>query len=254
MIAVLSPSKDLDFKKEIPFTSDRLPYFRDEISTIVQVMKKKSPNALMKLMDISEKLAIENVNRYAAFDVEFKNAEVRPAVFAFSGDVYRGLDSYSLHKKQIDYCDRHLRILSGLYGMLQPLDLMQAYRLEMGLPLKVARKKNLYEFWKKPLTGFLNETIKNSKSTHLINLASQEYFSAIEAKDLSVPVINIHFREFRNNRLSFLSYNAKRARGLMARYMALNNCLEADSLKGFNLEQYSFDGKLSNDTEWFFVR
>lgn len=254
MIAVLSPSKDLDFKKELSFTSDRLPYFKEQIGTIVQQMKKKRPNALMKLMDISEKLAIENANRYAAFDVEFKNAQARPALFAFSGDVYRGLDSYSLNKKQIEYCDRHLRILSGLYGMLRPLDLMQAYRLEMGLPLKIGRKKNLYEFWKKPLTGLLNEELKNSKSSHLINLASQEYFSAIDQNDLAVPVIHIHFREFKNNRLSFLSYNAKKARGLMARYMALSNCLNTESLKGFNLEQYSFEEKLSNEAEWYFVR
>jgi uncharacterized protein len=208
----------------------------------------------MKLMNISEKLAEENVHRYKNFSEEFTSTNSRPSIFAFSGDVYRGLDAYSLTKKQLSYTQKHLRILSGLYGLLRPFDLIQAYRLEMGLPLRVSRKKNLYAYWDTKITDLLNNDLKELKSNVLINLASKEYSEAIQFANVDCNVINIHFREYKKGKLTFVSFTAKIARGLFFRYLALENILKTEELKNFNLENYSYADDLSSSTDLYFIR
>lgn len=254
MLAIVSPSKDLNYKSPVPVSSTELPRMVDRSFELIAVLRKKSVKSLMSLMDISEKLALENVQRYKNFTEEFTSKNSRPAMFAFAGDVYRGLDAYTLDKKQIEFAADHFRILSGLYGLLRPLDLIQAYRLEMGIALKVQRKKNLYAFWGDFITNCLQDDLNRTKSQALINLASQEYFDVLNLNKIEQPVIHIHFREYKNDTLRFVSYTAKRARGLMLRYMILNKLKHADALKLFNLENYSFDPELSSPTEWFFIR
>ncbi|MBK9107315.1 MAG: peroxide stress protein YaaA [Saprospiraceae bacterium] len=254
MLIVISPSKDLDFKKEIPTVSVTQPRFLSQTHAVVEVMKKKSARQLKNLMDISDKLAAENVDRYLKFEIQHQVSNARPAIFAFSGDVYRGLDAYSLGEQEINYCHQHLRILSGLYGLLRPLDLIQPYRLEMGIGLKIGKFKNLYQFWKGIIGKQLQNDLEKSGYNYLINLASQEYFQAIHLPDLKYPVINIHFREERNGKLSFVSFNAKKARGLMARYLADQHCTNALQIKEFNLENYGYNEKLSDEFDWFFTR
>lgn len=254
MLAVLSPSKDLNYKSPVPIDSKDLPRLFEKSKIILDVLKKKKVKELMKLMDISSKLAQENVNRYHSFSEEFTIDNSRPAIFAFDGDVYRGLEAYTMNSTQLEYCQQHLRILSGLYGLLKPYDLIQPYRLEMGVPLKVLKFKNLYAFWGTTITDLLQKDIEESKSEYLINLASKEYFESIDLSKMNVPVIHIQFRELRNNRLSFVSYTAKRARGLMAKFMSQENLTSAGDLKHFNLDNYKFESELSSPTEWFFVR
>ncbi|HEX5624625.1 MAG TPA: peroxide stress protein YaaA [Saprospiraceae bacterium] len=254
MIAIISPSKDLNYKSELPMDSGELPRMLEDSSKLLTVLKKKKSRDLMKMMDISEKLAHENVLRYQNFSSEFTSENSRPAIFAFAGDVYRGLDAGSLNKKQLKYTQSHLRILSGLYGLLRPLDRMQPYRLEMGVPLAAGKTKNLYGFWGSRITDLLNQDLQETKSKYLINLASKEYYDAVREKELKAAVIHIHFRELKSGQLRFVSYTAKRARGLMARYMALEGCKKPEDLKGFNLEDYAFDASLSNDSNWYFVR
>lgn len=254
MLSIVSPSKDLDFKREYPVLTPSIPLFWNKSLELLNVLKTKKPKDLMKLMDISSKLAEENFNRYQAMDTEFHEQNSRPAIFAFSGDVYRSLDSYSMNKFQLDYCAKHLRILSGFYGLLKPSDLIQAYRLEMGTSIQVNRKKDLYEFWKETLTQAVQEEINNTKSRFLINLASQEYFSVLDFRKLSVPVIEIQFREWRNGKMQFLSFNAKKARGMMFRYFCEVKAKKLEDIKAFETEGYHFDEQRSSDTTFLFTR
>lgn len=221
---------------------------------ILSVMKKKKSRDLVKLMTISQKLADENVLRYANFSNDFTDQNSRPALFAFSGDVYRGIEPHTLTRQQLDYCQSHLRILSGLYGLLKPYDRMQAYRLEMGIPLAIQKHKNLYSFWGNRITRLLQRDLEETNSKFLINLASNEYIESINRDELTVPVINIHFREIKKNVLNFVSYTAKKARGLMVRYMAQNNAMTPGQLKQFDLENYQYAENISSETEWYFVR
>lgn len=254
MLIVLSPSKDLDYKREYPQIQHSLPEFAEQTQILVELMQKKSVAQLKKLMDISEKLAMDNQKRYRDFEFGSLPSSGRPALFAFSGDVYRGLDAYSLDENGIRYCNRHVRILSGLYGMLKPLDIIQPYRLEMGTDLRIGKSRNLYHFWKNILGNKIREEMERSDFKFLLNLASQEYFEAIDLAALKFPVVNIHFREMRNGKLSFLSFFAKKARGLMTRYAADVNCEDISQIKDFNLERYTFDQKLSSKTDWYFIR
>lgn len=254
MIAVLSPSKDLDFSTShlsIPSTQPRL---LPQSLELVDVMKKKSPMQLKKLMGISDKLATENSARYLQFQVNNQEPLARPAIFSFSGDVYRGLQANTLDHHALDYCNRHVRILSGLYGLLRPFDRMQAYRLEMGTVIKIGKAKNLYAFWHPHLSKLLKEDLDLIHAKCLINLASQEYFEAIDPEIIGVPIINIHFREKKNEKWTFLSFNAKKARGLMVRFMADNACTKPQQLQSFDLENYVFNAELSTALDWFFTR
>jgi len=252
MKLVLSPAKSLDFESKLPTTKTSEGQFLSESERINKLLKKKSVNSLSKLMSISQALGQLNYERNQDWQLPFTKDNARPAVYAFNGDVYRGLDVYTLDAKKIDTLQDTVRILSGLYGVLKPLDLMQAYRLEMGTKLSVGRNKNLYEFWKKKVTKALNEELEDNEL--FLNLASNEYFKAIDTKTLKVPVINIDFKELKNGEYKTIGIFAKLARGLMARYIIDTNAKTLDDIKGFNLESYRFHEQLSKENSLVFTR
>ena len=252
MKIVLSPAKSLNFETQLPTKAFTEPIFLKEATTIQKTLKKQSPKKLMGLMAISEKLADLNWERNQVWETPFTSENARPAIFAFDGDVYTGLDAYTLSIDKLADLQDKLRILSGLYGLLKPLDLMQAYRLEMGTSIKIGTKKNLYEFWKKTITKTLNDELK--KDELFLNLASNEYFSAIDIKSLKVPVITPEFKDYKDGKLKMISFFAKKARGMMVRYIIDNKVETMDDLKGFNYEGYAFDANLSKGNTLVFTR
>ena len=234
MKIVISPAKSLNFEKELPTTQATQPQFLKESRQIQNVLKKQSPKELSDLMSISDKLADLNWQRNKDWKTPFTTENARPAIYTFDGDVYTGLNAYTIPVEKLDILQDKLRILSGLYGILHPLDLMQAYRLEMGTKLPIGDKKNLYEFWKTTLTNSLNKELK--KDELFINLASNEYFSAIDTKALKVPVITPDFKDYKDGKLKIISFFAKKARGMMVRYIIDTNAETIDDLKGFNYD------------------
>ncbi len=238
MKIVISPAKSLDFESPLPTGRYSEFAFAREASRIHKVLAGKKPAALRSLMDISEDLAQLNWKRNQEFSFPFTPENARPAVFAFSGDVYQGLDAYTLTPEQIDRMQDTLRILSGLYGMLRPLDLIQPYRLEMGTSLKVGSKKNLYEFWKKNLTDHLNAEMGEGEL--LVNLASNEYFGALDAKRLHARVVTPVFKDWSNDKLRVISFFAKKARGAMVRYILESGAQTREDLLGFDADGYHF--------------
>jgi cytoplasmic iron level regulating protein YaaA (DUF328/UPF0246 family) len=252
MKIVISPAKSLNYEKAIPVTTFTEPQFLKQAATIQNTLKKKKPNELSGLMDISEKLAELNWQRNQDWHVPFTTETARQAVYAFDGDVYTGLDVYTLPEAKVNVLQDKLRILSGLYGLLKPLDLMQAYRLEMGTAMPIGKNKNLYEFWKKTITKALNDELQ--KDELFLNLASNEYFSAVDAKALKVPVITPEFKDYKDGKLKMISFFAKKARGLMVRYIIDTNAETLDDLKGFNYEGYAFDANLSKGNTLVFTR
>jgi len=252
MKIVISPAKSLNFEKELPTNRFSEPKFLKEATTIQKTLKKKKPKQLMELMDISDKLAELNWQRNQDWQTPFTTENARPAVYAFDGDVYQGLDVYTLPEAKLDDLQDKLLILSGLYGLLKPLDLMQPYRLEMGTSLPIGKSKNLYEFWKKTITKQLNDELQ--KDELFINLASNEYFSAVDAKTLKVPVITPEFKDYKDGKLKMISFFAKKARGLMVRYIIDTNAETIDDLKAFNYEGYAFDANLSSGNKLVFTR
>lgn len=252
MKIVISPAKSLNYEKPLPISTFSEPIFLSKAATIQKTLKKKKPEQLMKLMDISEKLADLNWKRNQDWNVPFSPENARPAVYAFDGDVYTGLDVYSLAAEKVTVLQEKLRILSGLYGLLKPLDLMQPYRLEMGTSIAVGTKKNLYEFWKKTITEALNKELSNDEL--FINLASTEYFSAVDTKALKVPIITPEFKDYKDGKLKIISFFAKKARGLMVRYIIDTNAETIDDLKGFDYEGYAFDANLSKGNSLVFTR
>lgn len=252
MKIVLSPAKSLNFEQELPTTQHTSSSFLKESRQVHKVLKQQSPKNLSELMEISDKLADLNWKRNQAWKTPFTPENARPAVYAFDGDVYTGLDAYSIPVDKLELLQESLRILSGLYGYLKPLDLIQPYRLEMGTKLPIGESKNLYEFWKKNITNSLNKELK--KGELFINLASNEYFSAVDAKALKVPVITPEFKDYKDGKLKMISFFAKKARGLMVRYILDTNAQTLDDLKGFNYEGYQFDGNLSKGNSLVFTR
>lgn len=252
MKIVISPAKSLNFEKELPTATYSEPQFLKQAATIQRTLKRKKPKALSQLMDISDKLAELNWQRNQDWQTPFTKDNARPAVYTFDGDVYHGLDAYSLPLDKLEALQDKLRILSGLYGLLKPLDLIQAYRLEMGTSLPIGKNKNLYGFWKKTITKELNSELKKGKL--FINLASNEYFSAIDVKALKVPVITPEFKDFKDGQLKMISFFAKKARGMMVRYIIDTNAETIDDLKGFNYEGYGFDANLSKGNTLVFTR
>jgi uncharacterized protein len=252
MKIVISPAKSLDYTTALPSQRFTEPQFLDKANTIQKTLKKKKPKDLMELMDISEKLADLNWQRNQDWALPFTPENARPAVYAFNGDVYTGLDAYTIPVDKLDTLQDQLRILSGLYGILRPLDLMQEYRLEMGTSIAIGTKKNLYEFWKKTITDALNKEL--TKDELFLNLASNEYFSAVDAKALKVPVITPEFKDYKDGKLKMISFFAKKARGLMVRYIIDTNAKTIEDLKGFNYEGYAFDANLSKGNKLVFTR
>lgn len=252
MKIVISPAKSLNFEKALPTARFSEPKFLKEATTIQKTLKKIKPKQLMELMAISDKLAELNWQRNQDWETPFTTKNARPAVYAFDGDVYQGLDVYTLPEDKLDVLQNKLLILSGLYGLLQPLDLMQPYRLEMGTSLPIGKNKNLYEFWKKTITKQLNDELQ--KDELFINLASNEYFSAVDSKALKVPVITPEFKDYKDGKLKMISFFAKKARGLMVRYIIDTNAETIDDLKAFNYEGYAFDANLSSGNKLVFTR
>lgn len=238
MKIVISPAKSLDFDTILPTQQFSTPQFIEQSVKLNKLLAKKKPKALSKLMSISDNLAQLNWERNQQFSTPFTIDNARPAVYAFNGDVYQGLDAYTIPEEKLDKLQDTLRILSGLYGILKPLDLMQPYRLEMGTQLKVGRKKNLHEFWKQELTNSLNSELGQDEL--FVNLASNEYFGAIDEKKLKVPVIAPIFKDWKNDKLKVISFFAKKARGSMVRYILDKDAKTLDDIKGFNYDDYEF--------------
>ena len=261
MLIVVSPAKNLDYKTTLPSfvgkdTGVQLssPSLLDKTKELVKTCKTLSPADLSSMMKISDKLAILNAERFSSFEFPFTPENARPAIYAFNGDVYAGLDAASLDQKALEFAQAHLRILSGLYGLLAPLDLMQAYRLEMGTKLNIGKANNLYEFWGQQITEKLNACLQNSQSEILVNLASNEYFSSVKPASLNARVITPQFKDEKNGKYKIISFYAKKARGLMARYIIENQITDLEALKEFDSSGYVFDTHASTDSELVFKR
>ncbi|NRR91768.1 peroxide stress protein YaaA [Winogradskyella undariae] len=252
MKLVLSPAKSLDYETKLPTSKTTDGQFLKEADQLNKVLKKKSAKDLSELMHISDNLGQLNFERNQDWELPFTQDNARPAIYAFSGDVYRGIDAYTIDTKKLDKVEDTVRILSGLYGILKPLDLVQPYRLEMGTKLPVGKNKNLYEFWQKKVTKALNEELEDDEL--FINLASNEYFKAVDTKALKVPVVNIVFKEFKNDKYKIVAFYAKLARGLMTRYIIDTDAKTVDDIKAFNYENYGFSDALSSENELVFTR
>lgn len=252
MKIVISPAKSLDLESSIPTEKYTEACFLKEAERLSKVLKKKSRKQLSTLMKISDALADLNYQRNQEWALPFTTENARPSIYTFSGQVFQGLDVFTLPSAKIDTLQSTLRILSGQYGLLKPLDLMQPYRLEMGTKLPVGKNKNLYEFWKKKVTSQLNTELEADEL--FVNLASNEYYKAVDAKALKVPVITPVFKDFKNGEYKTIMTYAKLARGYMTRYIIETNAQTIDDLKGFNSEGYGFSEELSNGNELVFTR
>lgn len=252
MKLVLSPAKSLDYDSKLPTTKASEASFLNEAERLNKLLKKKSAKSLSKLMKISDNLGQLNYERNQEWSLPFTSENARQAIYAFSGDVYRGLDAYSIETKKLETLQDTVRIISGLYGVLKPLDLIQPYRLEMGTKFPVGKHKNLYEFWKKKVTQSLNDELDDNEL--FLNLASNEYFKAIDTKTLKVPVITASFKDFKNGEYKTIMTFAKLARGYMTRYIIDTNATTLEDLKGFNYEGYGFSDDMSSETELVYIR
>lgn len=255
MLILLSPAKSLDFESPLKIKDHTLPHFSTEIKTLTSQLKKLSVSDLEKMMGISKKLAELNHQRFNNFSEKFSFENSRQALLAFDGDVYAGIKKDQFSNDDFSFAQNHVRILSGLYGLLKPLDLIQPYRLEMGTTLsKNFSSKNLYDFWNNKISLYLNGELETLSPGHIINLASEEYFSAIDPKIISKPIINIAFKEEKMGKFQIIGINAKRARGLMTNFIIKNRIEEIEKIKNFNEENYQFNDKLSNSLNLVFTR
>jgi len=254
MLMVVSPAKDLDYQTPAPQFEVTQPELLSHSSDLIQVCRDLTPLQLSQLMHISDKLAGLNAARFADWQLPFTTENAKAALFAFNGDVYQGLDAGSLTADDVQYAQQHLRILSGLYGVLKPLDLMQAYRLEMGTALANPRGANLYQFWGDIVTTQLNQQLETLNSPVLLDLASQEYFKVVKPKLLARPVLNVQFKDFKNGDYKIISFFAKKARGLMARYVIQQRVQDVEALKDFNLGGYQFSSSHSTAAQLVFLR
>jgi cytoplasmic iron level regulating protein YaaA (DUF328/UPF0246 family) len=252
MLVVVSPAKKLDFETECPQSTQTTPAFLKMTNVLAKELKKLQTTDIGKLMKLSLNLSELNFKRFQSFKPIYNPSTSKQAVFAFNGDTYTGLDVKSFNDKDLVVAQQKLRILSGLYGLLRPMDLIQPYRLEMGTRFKFNDYKNLYDYWKDSVTTKLNEDLEEQKI--LINCASTEYFSVVNTKELSTKVITPVFKELRNGELKIISFSAKRARGMMAKYIIKNNLTKPSDLKNFKEDKYSFSKEYSNDSEYVFVR
>jgi cytoplasmic iron level regulating protein YaaA (DUF328/UPF0246 family) len=254
MLIIISPAKTLDTEKQSITEKYSQPQFQEDAKILIGELQKMSPNRLSKLMKISPKLADLNWTRFQEWELPFTPENAKQAILCFKGDVYNGLDVSSLHPDDIDFTQEHLRILSGLYGLLRPLDLIQAYRLEMGIPLKSGKRKNLYEFWGDRITDTINKTLDKGNMKYLVNLASKEYYKAMDPKKINAQIITPIFKEYKNGQYKFMSVFGKKARGLMTRFIIQNKLTDPEQMKLFDLGGYYYNENLSMDTEWVFTR
>lgn len=252
MKLVLSPAKSLNFEKTLPTSLHSEACFLNEAERLNRLLKKKSARGLSKLMSISKDLGQLNYERNQEWSLPFDTSNSRPAIYAFSGEVFRALDAYEIPEKKLKKLQETVRIISGLYGVLKPLDLMQPYRLEMGTKFPVGKNKNLYEFWRKKVTQALNDDLEDDEL--FLNLASNEYFRAIDVKALKVPVITATFKDYKNGEYKSIMTYAKLARGYMTRYIIDTDANTIEDLKGFNYEGYGYSEELSSNNELVFTR
>lgn len=252
MKIVISPAKSLDYTTAVPTEEHTKCVFLKRAAELNTVLKQKAPTDLSTIMKISDKLAALNWQRNQEWKLPFNKKNARQAVYAFKGTVYEGLDAYTIPLDKIAQLQDKLRILSGQYGILKPLDLMQPYRLEMGTKLQVGATNNLYQFWDNIVTDTLNKELKKEET--FVNLASNEYFKVVKPKLLKVPVITPIFKDYKNGNLKIIAFFAKKARGMMVRYIIDNDIEHAEELKGFNYGNYAFDSNLSTETELVFTR
>lgn len=253
MKIVVSPAKTLDYESKLPTTRGTQPEFLETASKLNRKLSRQSKKKISDLMSISDKLADLNYTRYQEFQEEHDKTNSRPAMYAFNGDVYTGLDSYTIPTDKLDKVQDTLRILSGMYGILRPLDLIQPYRLEMGTSIGIDRKKDLYGVWQRKVTDYLNSELKDDEL--FVNLASNEYFKAVDTKKLKVPVISPVFKDFKNGKLKIISFFAKKARGSMVRYIIDNDCKTLGDIKGFDYDDYRYSEEhTENKNEPTFIR
>ena len=254
MLAIISPAKTLDYESKLATKKFTQPDFISDSSELIEKLKNIDPPQLSSLMGISDKLAELNHRRYLEWAPSFDKDNARPAALAFKGDVYIGLDAPTLSERDHSWAQKHVRILSGLHGLLRPLDRIRPYRLEMGTRLSTARGENLYQFWGSKVTTALNQAIAEQKQKVLINLASNEYFKVLDPSAIDARLITIHFRDWKNGQYKFLSFFAKKARGLMARYMIDKRISSLKGLREFDYEGYRFNNAMSSGDDWVFTR
>lgn len=253
MLMVISPAKTLDYESPLATENFTQPDFLDDACELIDQLKELEPHQVSNLMSISDKLGQLNAERFQSWHTPFSAKNARQAVLAFKGDVYTGLDAESFGEQDFSFAQAHLRMLSGLYGILKPLDLMQPYRLEMGTKFENKRGKDLYAFWGDRLTQEINRLLKNDDGV-LVNLASNEYFKSLKKKNIEGQLITPQFKDWKNGQYKIISFYAKKARGLMCRYAILNRITNANDLKGFNLDGYYFSEDQSDKNNWVFLR
>ncbi|MCW9048276.1 MAG: peroxide stress protein YaaA [Gammaproteobacteria bacterium] len=254
MLIVVSPAKTLDYTTPPKIKKFTIPDYLDDSAELIHRMRELSSLDISELMKVSTKIADLNFDRFEVWNQKFTEKNAKQAVLAFKGDVYTGLDAESFTAKDFAFAQKHFRMLSGLYGLLRPLDLMQAYRLEMGTRLSNERGKNLYEFWGDTVTEGLNAQLKEIKSKYLINLASNEYFKVVKPKVLKGEIITPAFKELKNGEYKMIGVYAKKARGLLSRYIIQNQLSDIEDIKSFDLQGYKFNKKVSKGNNWVFTR
>jgi cytoplasmic iron level regulating protein YaaA (DUF328/UPF0246 family) len=254
MLLLISPAKTLDYETPVTTQLKSEPEFTDRAETLINNLRDYAPQDIAELMKLSDKLASLNVARYQSWVKEHNEANAKQALLAFKGDVYTGLDAESFDDEDYQFAQNHLRILSGLYGLLKPMDLMQPYRLEMGTKLQNEAGKNLYSYWGSTITDRLNNELDDEQTPVVVNLASNEYFKSVQPKALNARLISPEFKDLKNGQYKIISFYAKKARGLMTRYAIKNRIENPEELKQFDLEGYRFNASMSEGDKWVFTR
>ena len=254
MIAVISPAKTLDFETKSISKKHSIPAHLDKSELLIEKLAKMSAKKISTLMDLSEKLAELNVERYQHWHKEFDITNAKQAILAFKGDVYLGLEAETFKEKDFAFAQEHLLILSGLHGYLKPLDIIQPYRLEMGTSITIGKNKSLYQFWDNTVKNHIESALASHKEKTLINLASEEYFKVVKSKELAFPTIHCEFKDKKGSEYKMIGFFAKKARGYMSQFMIKNKIEKSNDLKDFNLHGYVFNPKLTKENRWIFTR
>lgn len=254
MLIVISPAKKLDYSSPVAAKNHSQPELLDHSAELLQGLKKLSPQDVCALMGLSDNLGALNYERFQAWDIPFTEDNAKPAILAFKGDVYQGLDADSMTDKQLEWAQGHLRILSGLYGLLRPMDLMQPYRLEMGTRFANQRGKDLYQFWGNIITDEINSLLSNAKSPVLLNLASNEYFKSVQQKNIAGRIVTPVFMDKKGDKYKIVSFYAKKARGLMSAYIIKNKITAVEGIKKFDVDGYRFNSAMTDGDSWVFTR
>ncbi|MDD7983493.1 peroxide stress protein YaaA [Lentisphaera marina] len=254
MLCVVSPAKTLDYESQVPTDKISQPQFVGEAGELIKELRKLNAADIANLMKLSEKLSTLNELRFLEWNEEQALPGARQAVFAFKGDVYTGMDPYSFNEQEVDLANQHLRILSGLYGLLKPMDLIHPYRLEMGTKFANSKGKNLYEFWGDKITDAINAELEVGGHSHFVNLASNEYFKSVKKKNLARPMIEVDFLDWKNDKYKIISFYAKKARGMMAAYIIKNDLKKPEDLMNFDTAGYAYCPERSTEDKYIFTR